>query len=356
MIIKIIPYSKYQQMNLISRRKACAICIKAIPWLGAGIALSTLFDSELSQSSSKILSVNTTTISQESGDLIEEINRLKQLALTEKSNLYQPPTNDELSQFETLTKTIVAGDLATGKTQANQLDYELIEFLDSPTQQIFYGLKEKLSQKSSPRGWGSYFFNSNTETRGIVEVPHILADRFTEVIGVKAFLSAKARGFLLAGAHRNTNGTNTADVCDLISSVFQSVHEVWVDTGQPTWQVHGFLRRGDFPSHARAVLSDGQGDISSEIRDLAQRLDQSKIPAYVYNRLPKSSSENRQINQQFSGRIFAELGGTQNVQGIYSHSKDLAFTHIELSKKVRSSKAYRDRAADAIAESIQATT
>ncbi|MGL4882731.1 MAG: hypothetical protein ACRC8K_16990, partial [Waterburya sp.] len=279
-----------------------------------------------------------------------------QLALAEKSNLYQPPTNDELSQFKTLIKTIVAGDLATGKAQANQLDYELIEFLDSSTQQIFYGLREKLSQKSSQRGWGSYFFNSNTEARGIVEVPHIFADRFTEIIGVKAFLSAKARGFLLAGAHRNTNGTNTADVCDPISSVFHTVHEVWVDTGQKTWQVHGFLRRGDFPSHARAVLSDGQGDISSEIKDLAQRLDRSQIPAYVYNRLPKSSSENRQINQQFSGRIFAELGGTQNVQGIYSHSKDLAFIHIELSKKVRSSKAYRDRAADAIAKSIQATT
>ncbi|MGL4880732.1 MAG: hypothetical protein ACRC8K_06670, partial [Waterburya sp.] len=76
-------------MNLISRREACAIFIKTVPLLGIGIAFTTLFDTKFSQSSSNILSVNTTTISQESGDLIEEINRLKQLALAEKSNLYQ---------------------------------------------------------------------------------------------------------------------------------------------------------------------------------------------------------------------------------------------------------------------------
>ena len=328
--------------------------INAAPWLVAGIGFSRFFNYKSLQSSSKMRLVSTTTISNQSGDLIAEIDRLKQLALAEKSNLYQPPNKNELSQFKLTIQTIIAGDLVIAKAQAEELDYELIEFRDSSTEQTFFGLRENSKPKSALRGWGSYFFNTNPEAKGIVEVPHILADRFTEVIGVKAFLSAKARGFLLAGAHRNANGFNTADVCDPISSVFQTVHEVLVDTGQKTWQVHGFLRRKDFPPHARAVLSDGRGNISSAIKDLAQRLDRSQIHAYVYNRLPKSSPENRQINQQFSGRVFAELGGTQNVQGIYSHSKELAFTHIELSKKVRSSKAYRDRAAEAIAESIRA--
>ena len=341
-------------MKSISRRKACMMFAKLVPWFAAGLGFATFFNSKSSQSLSKMRLVSTTTISKQSGDLIAEIDRLKQLALAKKSNLYRPPNKNELSQFKTLTETIIAGDLVTAKAQAEELDYELIEFLDSSTEQTFLCLKEQTNQKSALRGWGSYFFNSNPEAKGIVEVPHILADRFTEIIGVKAFLSAKARGFLLAGAHRNANGFNTADVCDPISSVFQTVHEVLVDTGQKTWQVHGFLRRRDFPPYARAVLSDGQGNISSAIKDLDRRLDLSQIHAYVYNLLPKSSPENRQINQQFSGRVFAELGGTQNVQGIYSHSKDLAFTHIELSKKVRSSKAYRDRAAEAIAESIRA--
>lgn len=297
---------------------------------------------------------------QESGDFIGEINRLKQLAIPKKSDKYQPPTDEELKKFQALATSLIFQDIEKTITLADELNYEVVDFFDIPTQQKFYGLREKSSLGKKVRGWGSYFINPTYRTDALIEIPHVIFDRFSEEIGAKVFLKSAAHGFLIAGAHRNANGINTADVCRSPNSIFHEVHKTWVSskTRTKTWQIHGFdlATKSTFPDGTQAILSDGQGNISNEILNLNQRLISRGFKNYVFNKLSISTQLNQQVNEGFAGTTFLHLGATQNLQGIYCHSLQAAFVHIELNESIRNSTAERDTVATAIAESVQAVT
>ena len=284
---------------------------------------------------------------QVSGYFLTEVNRLKKLALPKNSYLYQIPTASHLKRFGELAKALINQDFNSALNLARELNYEVVRFVDTSTQQIFYGVREKLINGEQSRGWGSYFINTSYSTNALIEVPHIIADQQTEKIGAKTFLMASARGFLIAGAHRNANGYNTADVCNPISSIFQAVHEAWVLSGTKVWQIHGFrlANHPNFPSNTQAVLSDGQGTISPEVLDLSQQMGNSNFQPYVYNNLSPSAPLNRQVNQGIKGTIFSSLGGRQNIQGIYCHRQGNAFIHVELARSIRNNKTGREQVA-----------
>ncbi len=292
---------------------------------------------------------------QVSGYFLTEVNRLKKLALPKNSYLYQIPTASHLKRFGELAKALINQDFNSALNLARELNYEVVRFVDTSTQQIFYGVREKLINGEQSRGWGSYFINTSYSTNALIEVPHIIADQQTEKIGAKTFLMASARGFLIAGAHRNANGYNTADVCNPISSIFQAVHEAWVLSGTKVWQIHGFrlANHPNFPSNTQAVLSDGQGTISPEVLDLSQQMGNSNFQPYVYNNLSPSAPLNRQVNQGIKGTIFSSLGGRQNVQGIYCHRQGNAFIHVELARSIRNNKTGREQIAKCLADSIK---
>jgi hypothetical protein len=323
-----------------------------------GIIATSLFRSDSRQFNSfNLASAQNGKIIQESGDFLQEIDRLKQLAIPKESYLYQPPTAEELNQFTMLAKAFIAHNWQEANNLANEVGYELIKFFALPTKQAFYGLRENRSPDRSQRGWGSYFLNPNYRVNALLEAPHLLFDRFSEEIAARIFLLSCARGFLLAGAHRNANGFNTADVCNPINSIFQIVHQAWVDAGMKTWQIHGFelADKLTFPADTLAVLSDGRGEVSPEIKNLSRVLRKTGLQAYVYNTLPPSSPLNQEINGKVSGQIFSPLGGSQNVQGIYSALQKRAFIHVELGKQLRRHKTERERVAKLIANSISIT-
>ena len=290
-----------------------------------------------------------------SGYFLTEINRLKKLAFSKNSYLYQIPTPSDLKTFAQLAKAMITQDLNSALNLAAALNYEVVKFLDISSQQILYGVREKLLNGQQSRGWGTYFINPSYHTNALIEVPHIIADQQTEEIGARAFLMSSARGFLIAGAHRNANGHNTADVCNPIPSIFQAVHQAWVLSRTRVWQIHGFrlTNHPSFPSNTQAVLSDGQGTISPEVLNLSQRMRISNFHSYVYNNLAPSAPLNRQVNQGIRGRIFSSLGGTQNVQSIYCHRQGNAFIHVELARSIRNNQTGREQVAKCIADSIE---
>jgi hypothetical protein len=336
---------------LISRRKSFVLCCKAAPYFLTGIIATSLFSSDSRQFNLfDLASEQTGKMIQESGDFLQEIDRLKQLAIPKESHLYQPPTAEELNQFKMLANAFIAFNYQEAIDRANLVGYELVQFFDLPTKQVFYGLRENKSQ----RGWGSYFLNPKYRVNALIEAPHILFDRFSEEIAARVFLLSTARGFLLAGAHRNANGLNTADVCNPINSAFQTVHQAWVDIDIKTWQIHGFdlSNQLKFPFDTAVVLSNGRGEVSPEIKNLSQVLRQAGLKPYVYNTLPPSSLPNQEVNGEVSGQIFSPLGGRQNVQGIYSALQQQAFIHVELDKQIRTKETERERVAKLIANSI----
>lgn len=290
-----------------------------------------------------------------SGNFLEQIEQFKTSAIKKYTNLYQCPDKIHLDWFKALTVALLKEELTIAVELANKLDYELALFIDSKTQQQFYRLIEQPDSESDRRGWGSYFFSTESDRQGMVEVPHILADRNTENIGAKAFLLARSRVFLLAGAHRHANGCNTADVCDPPDKIFQIVHKAAVDEASlQTWQIHGFGNKPEFPIGTAAVISNGKGGITDAIIDLDRRFSDSQLDSYVYNTLESNSPENQQVNGEFSGDVFEPLGATKNVQGIRNNQKKVPFIHIELSSAIRAKESERSLAASIIAESIKA--
>ena len=105
-------------------------------------------------------------------------------------------------------------------------------------------MREVLVNGVQTKGWGSYFVNPSFEADALIEVPHLLWDTNSWDVGAKSFRDAYARGFLMAGAHRNANGFNTADVAHLDTSIFHHVHESWVGSSSAT--VRSGFDRGFF--------------------------------------------------------------------------------------------------------------
>ncbi len=346
--------------ELVSRRKALKLLFNR----GFQVLIGIVSGSLLSCYSQKTMSLieqprqGGVELLNESGNFLIELKKIKKFALPKNSNLYQPPTTNDLESFKVLANALISLDIDTALNKASDINYELVRFVDTPTQQVLYGLREKHIDNYPMRGWGSYFINVSYKTDALIEIPHILFDLFSEEIGAKVFLMSAARGVLIAGAHRNANGTGTADVCNPIKSIFQEVHKAWVLSKTKTWQIHGFSisTKSKLPVITQSVLSSGQSNVSTEVLDLSKRMNNRGFLTHIYNKLSGSALLNQLVNQNVAGTAFSHLGATENVQGIYCRSLGNPFIHVELDKSIRFSTTERDVVARVIADSIEAVT
>lgn len=290
----------------------------------------------------------------EAGDFVAEIQSLKDVAFVDASNLYVAPTAQQQADFNGLADALLAGNIAGADAQAGSLGYEVVEYTDNVSGDVYHGLREVLVGGVQQTGWGSFFVNLDFHSDALVEVPHPLFDTNSWDVGAKAFREADARGFLMAGAHRNTNGVGTADVAHLSASIFQEVHEAWVGAGANTdaWQVHGFDDANhSFPVGTDAVLSNGDGSISDEVVALDAELEASGFETYAYN---LNDPRNGIVNGAENGSTFSSLGGTTNEQGIHSRGLGGIFVHAELEQSIRFNAGNRDLAAEDIAAAVLA--
>jgi len=288
----------------------------------------------------------------ESGDFVAHVRALEQLTFTANSNLYVAPSAANRSAFYTLACTLRAGNISAADVQAGALDYDLVQFTDTASGQTYQGLRERLVGGSPTRGWGSYFINLSAGPDALIEAPHPRFDMYTPEIGATVFTLSGASGFLMAGAHRNANGTGTADVAHLTDSIFQEVHKAWVGLGVQTiaWQIHGYNGSNypSFPAGTDAVLSAGDGGVSDEIIRLDGAFADWGLLCFAYNTLSISDPLNITVNETYPGTTFSSLGATTNVQGIYSRSLGGSFVHIEMEQSIRFDASNRYSAAQLI--------
>ena len=301
----------------------------------------------------------------EAGDFVEEVTRLKDLVFESGSDLYVAPSLQEQTDFRALADAIWVGDTGGAQTLADGLGYEVLEFVDNVSGSAYYGIREVLTNGVQTKGWGSYFVNPSFEADALVEVPHVLWDTNSWDVGAKSFRDARARGFLMAGAHRNANGKNTADVAHIDTSIFHHVHESWVGSSSATdaWQIHGFDldKHASFPDGTDAVLSNGDGSVSSEVLHLDGRFDEDGLVAYAYNTLNPNDPLNLLVNDGVDGTTFSGafdpddkgLAGKSNDQGIYSRGFGGIFVHVELEQSIRESDVNRDLVSGYLSETLQ---
>lgn len=306
-----------------------------------------------------LLAQRTEALTIEAGDFVTLTEGLKDLSFTSGSNLYVPPSAGEQTQFRTLAASLLAGNIAAADVQAAALNYELVQFTDIPSGQAYLGVREILSMGQQTLGWGSYFINQNFASDMLVEAPHPRFDSNSWDIAARVFRQSEARGFLLAGAHRNANGAGTADVAHLTDTIFHQVHEVWngLSAETPAWQIHGFniASHPGFPAGTDVVFSNGDGSVSAEVVMLDSQFEGQGFLGYAYNTLAVADPLNVAVNGAVAGNVFSGLGATTNAQGIYSRGLGGVFVHIEMEQSIRFDATNRQLAADAIAASILST-
>lgn len=301
-------------------------------------------------------STDVSALTIEAGGFVNEIGRLRNLAFGSGSNLYDAPDAGERSAFSSAASALLAGNTAQAEFFAGPLGYDVVQFTDNGTNQVYLGLREQLTNNAQTKGWGSYFLTQGATAQALVEVPHPLFDTNSWDVGAQAFEQSSATGFLMAGAHRNANGNGTADVAHLSDSIFQEVHEAWNgNAGQRTvWQIHGFDldNYGGFPAGTDAILSGGDGGVSAEVVDLDGRLDGGGFLSHAYNTLPANDPLNLLVNGGIDGTTFSPLGGTTNVQGVHTRGLGGTFVHVELEQSIRFNQSNRAAAATLLAEAI----
>ena len=303
-----------------------------------------------------LLPTQASALTVEAGDFVALAEGLRDLSFTSGSNDYVAPTASEMSDFRDLATSIRAGNVGMADAQAAALNYELVQFTDVPSGQVYLGVREILNMGSQTLGWGSYFINQSFSSNVLIEVPHPRFDTNSWDIGAKVFRQADALGFLMAGAHRNANGVGTADVAHLTNTIFHQVHEVWngLSAENTAWSIHGFAigNHPFFPAGTDVVLSNGDGGVSPEILTLDANFGDQGFLSHAYNTLPDLDPLNVAVNETVSGSTFSGLGATTNVQGIYSRGLGGVFVHIEMEQSIRFDEINRQLAADIISASL----
>lgn len=298
-----------------------------------------------------------------SGDLMVEAQRLEGFSSSPYgagSGSYVAPTTAEWTQFNAAAAALHAGNLALAESNAVALDYQLILFTHTNDQRTFPALRSRETNGAPTKPWGTYFVNTNAAVNASVGAPHPQFDFRSPRLAAEIFLKSGARGLLLAGAHRDADGNNTADPGNLTNTVFHAVHEAWsgVNGENTAWQIHGYSVAGhpEFPSNCLAVLSTGENGtnaMSTNMVNLDQQLEWNAVKTYAYNdALAATHPLNLLVNEGVAGTNFDSLAATHNVQGKAIRARGGTFVHAELATVIRTNAALRTRAADAIANAI----
>ncbi|NOY36190.1 MAG: T9SS type A sorting domain-containing protein [Chlorobi bacterium] len=188
---------------------------------------------------------------------------------------YAPPLTSLYDQWEILTGTLLEGNFATAATQADALDYELIEFTDG--QSKYYILEKKLTGNNF---WGTYIFNPEACRKVVVQCPHPSYDYNTGKEGIYVFQQSDAFFYFVSGTHRCNSGSyspcsGTTTVCTGSSesyrisdpahntnSIFQATSEALkaYDSTLVFIQLHGFTKHTTDPY---VIMSNGTRDTPS---------------------------------------------------------------------------------------------
>ena len=273
------------------------------------------------------------------------VDQLRGEILQRDSQGYLSPTTQQRSDFRSLADGLrdaqSTTDLQSLLPEATALGYDVVVLNDAGS--TFYGLQESATV-TTQKGWGSFFLRQNASNNALVEVAHPLADINTSQISAQVFVDSEAKGFLLAGAHRNANGLGTADVAHLTESIFQEVHQSFSEsassaTNLSVWQVHGFNIdfHPEFPTGSDVILSNGTGNITEIVLGLDNDID--ALPgdwaSYAFNTLDVTDALNIATNGSLAGTQFSSLGATTNVQQQHTTSIGGEFVHIELEQSFR---------------------
>ncbi|MFD3734030.1 hypothetical protein [Streptomyces sp. NPDC058632] len=193
------------------------------------------------------------------------------------------------------------------------------------------------SGKGASAHWGRLYLNADSAVRWNAQVPHPVADRETEALGVRLLEDNPGGALVLAGAHRRAgdgegdDGSAVADVAHREDSAFHTIVVELQKRGVPGIQLHGFaessVKRYD------AILSSGAAQSApGEASTLADHLETDRL----------------RVCRGWSARC--PLEGTTNVQGKAAQQHHATFLHLELAPDGRGEGPDSQEVVDALSE------
>src|SRR4051812_26389441 len=137
------------------------------------------------------------------------LEQMRALLPTEGSNRYAVPSRADERALAAAATALAMGDVGAAEhALIGYPDFEVLELAD-PGAGAYLALVEK---PPVPRGWGFYFF-ARTPRRPqlVLEAPHPIADRDTELDAAIAAASLGPAAVLFAGAHRLADAGGLSD-------------------------------------------------------------------------------------------------------------------------------------------------
>lgn len=227
----------------------------------------------------------------------------------------------------------------TGRTKLDSYDLVPLELKTTAGQEREEGSDPAVAlvERGHPTaGNGLYIVRRAPMSQLVVQIPHPVADRYSEYMGTQLFAQSDARLFMMAGAHRNA-GDDSADVAHRSDSTFAAVNDAVVQKGMTVVQIHGFSsdNHDDFGD---VVLSNSVAEPSPTLRRLASDLEDEGFDTCTYE-----------------GKKCKALAATTNVQAVAARARGAEFIHIEVNQKVRKDRSERRQLMRTIAASLRAS-
>ncbi|MFZ3567536.1 hypothetical protein ACOKM5_11300 [Streptomyces sp. BH097] len=232
---------------------------------------------------------------------------------------YQEPSRRDRDTVARGVRLLLDGDRTGARRALADIDFTVRALSDSATGRRYTEVADRSDAGPAPRGWGRIYLAQDStpaNDRWTVQVPHPVADRNTERLGVGVLRGTRGGIMVIAGAHREAGEGRAADVAHRTDTVFDAVCAALAERGLPAVQVHGFA---DSSAPGRdAVVSTGRGTVARpEGRLLADALHDRGFP----------------VCRAWSASC--PLEGRTNVQGRKAAEEHVAFLHIEFSNRIR---------------------
>ncbi len=242
---------------------------------------------------------------------------------------FQVPDSTRQSDFVDVVVKCLAGQWEEANDDASALGYQLVEFLDTTTDNTFYILREiEYPGEVGYTGGGTYIFDPSMDAKDLViQVPHPLHDSNTLAESGEFLTQARQRVTMIAGTHRNNSITETgcdgtfsngdkyriSDVAHYTDTLFHATHKHLM-AALPTArfvQLHGFCCSVDYGISEDVVVSEGHNSVPP--MNSFARLWQEHIDAEVF--VADDGMGGDLTEAALYGDGASVLGATNNIQG-----------------------------------------
>ncbi|MFE0704748.1 hypothetical protein [Streptomyces sp. NPDC058872] len=241
---------------------------------------------------------------------------------------YAPPTKRQQKALAEGVGELLEGDFRAAEKSLAAVDFRVTRLTDTASGRRYDEVAARGSGEEAR--WGRLYVTADAAVGWTVQVPHPVADRDTETLGVDLLEGTPRGALVLAGAHRTSGREDSADVAHRTDSAFHGIVLEFQKRNVPGMQIHGFARASDRPYEA--ILSTGVTEAApAEAEGLADRLEDDGL----------------RVCRGWSDRC--PLEGTTNVQGKAAQKYGTAFVHVELAPRARGDGSVAGRARSALA-------